>query len=74
MQTNKCSLLWLCIAKLLLHFNPIQSVLPNNLPIEAKLSILKEIPSAISQIRTEPQLNSSTAKNQYFELARPLII
>ena len=70
----KPPLVWLCIAKVLVHMSPGHPVMPQHLPPADTLRILKEMPSAIAQVRVEPSKDSNSLRHAYLQAAIPLFL
>jgi len=74
MLPQKTSMTWLCIAKIMVHMSPNEPFLPQELEIIEKLKLLKELPAAITHIRTKVPMDGSKMKETYLSLGTPLII
>ena len=57
-KQKKTSIHWVCLAKAVLHMNPTEPLSSTELERTDMVKLVKEIPSAISQIRTNPPLDA----------------
>lgn len=71
---HRNSVLHLCVAKLMLHASPSKPLSLDGLPEEMRLKVLREMASAISQVRTEPSLENNVMKEGYLQAALPLLV
>lgn len=70
---KKASLVWLCLAKTILHLSPETPLLPKNLSPNDVLKLCKEIPAALSHVRTQIPTDSTHLKNGYLNLILPIL-
>ena len=54
--------LWLCLAKMVLHLTPNEPILPTTLSPYDHLKFIRELPGALSQIRTSVQTDPNILK------------
>ena len=61
------------MAKILVHISPKTVVLPNDLTPPDQLRLLREIPAALSHVRTQQPMDAVAMKEAYLALAVPVI-
>lgn len=62
------------MAKILVHMSPKNVVLPGELDPSDQLRLLREIPAALSHVRTKETIDVSAMKKAYLDMAVPLIL
>ena len=68
-QTDKNPTIYICIAKAIIHISHSSPIFPQVSSLLEGLSIVKEIPSAISQISTREVYDKDLFKKQYSQMA-----